>query len=203
MSKSENRLTNIYKDLIPSTTNNQFELIGEFNEDYIEVKCNTCGEISKVETEPFLKNSVCFNSKCKRRQKSIDEIEKISKGEYTVIRNFYNTDPESKDYKKCLIRHNECGTEYPVVPRNFINGRRCPECTKTKFKTPEQYEQDFNIAGKGNFELLSKYTRATDKVRAKHIGGCNEEFDVNSSYFLRDPRCPICEKQSIAKKQES
>lgn len=192
--------TDMYKELISNKSNNQFELVGEFNEEFLSIKCNICGEVSKVTTKTFLDNPFCFNSKCRRRQFLANEIEKISDGEYTVIKNFYNTDPESKEYKKCVIRHNSCNHEYSAIPRNFINGRRCPECTKTKSKTPEQYEKDFNDAGKGKFKLLSKYVKATEKVKARHTGGCDKEFEVNSGYFLRDPRCPHCEKQASTKK---
>lgn len=200
MIKSENHLTNKYKNLISNKTSNQFNLIGEFDEDFITMKCNTCKEILKVPTREFLKNFTCFNSKCRKRQKLVNEIEELANDEYTVLKNFCDTDNTSKDYKKCLIKHNNCGLEYKIIPRNFINGRRCPECTKTKFKTPEQYEKDFMMAGNGQFSLLSKYVRATEKVTAQHTGGCNHIFDVTASYFLRDPRCPICEKQTNAQR---
>lgn len=191
------KLTNIYNDLIPSMTNNKFNLIGEFNEDYIVVKCNDCKNGFKVKTDEFLKNPKCNYNNCITREALVNEVKAIAGDEYTVIKNFYTLDRESKNFKKILIRHNKCGKEYGVVSRNFINGRRCPECTKTQFKTPEQYENDVEKLGEGNFKVLTPYTRASEKIWLKHVGGCKNKFEINAGYFLRDPRCPVCEKHHI------
>lgn len=199
----DNKLTNIYKDLIPSMTNNKFELIGEFNEDYITIKCNDCGTASKVKTDDFLKNPKCTYYNCIHREDMVNQIKEIVGDEYTVLKNFYTLDRKSKDFKKILIRHNKCGNIYSVVPRNFIKGRRCPECTKTQFKTHEEYVEDVNRVGKGKFKVLSPYTRASEKIWLEHSGGCKEKFEVNAGYFLRDPRCPLCEKQHLEKSDDN
>lgn len=191
------KLTNIYKELIPNMSENKFELIGEFNEDFITIKCNDCGTIFKAKTDLFLKNPKCGYRNCLIRTSLVEKVKEIAGDEYTVIKNFATLDRDSKEFKKILIRHNDCEEEYTVIPRNFIKGRRCPKCTKTPFKTPKQYEKDVYDVGSGNFELLTPYTRASEKVWIKHAGGCNEKFDVNAGYFLRDPRCPLCEKQHL------
>lgn len=64
MKKESSSLTRIYKDLLPSITDGQFELIGEFNQDYIKVKCNICNKSNMVPTDLFLKTPVCVNKKC-------------------------------------------------------------------------------------------------------------------------------------------
>lgn len=195
------KLTNIYKDLIPSLTNNRFELMGEFNEDFITIKCNDCETVSKVKTNDFLKNPRCSYYNCESRESVINQIKEIAGDEYDVIKKFYTLNRKSNDFKKMLIKHNKCGKVYPVVPRNFIKGRRCPECTKTQFKTHKEYVQDVNEVGKGNFKVLTPYTRASEKIWLQHTGGCNEKFEINAGYFLRDPRCTECEKLHINKKE--
>lgn len=67
MKEYNNRLTKIYMDLLPSITNGKFELVGEFNEDYIKVKCKDCNKSNMVPTDLFLKNPTCVNKKCPSR----------------------------------------------------------------------------------------------------------------------------------------
>lgn len=69
MKNEDNRLTRIYKGLLPSLTDNKFELIGEFNEDYIKVKCKDCNRTNIVPTDLFLKTPTCINKKCPSRIK--------------------------------------------------------------------------------------------------------------------------------------
>ena len=103
------------------------------------------------------------------------------------------------------LKHNSCGYEYEIKPKAFLDGRRCPMCTKTKFKTPEEYQQDFNKVSNGEFELLTPYERATKKVKVKHIN-CKEKdniFEISPSYFLRDNRCPNCQKSKAGAKKNT
>lgn len=183
-----------YKEYLPILESKNLEILNEIDEETIRVKCNHCMNEFNVNAESFFNDPKCDNSKCIKRQKAVDRVKEIAKDEYTVLKNFYSLDSKSKDYSKILIRHNTCGHEYSVIPRNFVYGRRCPKCRKTPFKSPEQYEKDFNKAGEGNFDLLTPYVRASEKVWAIHSKGCKEKFEVNAGYFLRDPRCPKCEK---------
>lgn len=174
-------------------TNNKFTIIEEQNKNHIKIKCNDCGRIKTI-SEKKLEEGNIRCSLCKSRQNLVDEVNEIANGEYTVLKNFYTTDRDSRDFKKIFIRHNTCKHEYAVVPKAFIDGTRCPICTKTPFKTHEQYLEDVERVGEGNFRVLTKYTRASEKVWMEHTEGCNKQFEVNAGYFLRDPRCPECEK---------
>ena len=64
MGKESSSLTRIYKDLLPSITDDQFELVGEFNEDYIKVKCRSCNKVNIVPTDLFLKTPTCVYKRC-------------------------------------------------------------------------------------------------------------------------------------------
>lgn len=68
MKKDNNSLTRIYKNLLPSITDGQFELISEYNEDYIKVKCTKCNKVNVVPTSLFLDNPTCVNKKCSSRR---------------------------------------------------------------------------------------------------------------------------------------
>lgn len=169
----------------------------------IKVKCKDCGRVFEIKgnkLKKFLEAPRCESIVCRNRTKNAIMIKTISKGEYTVIKNFVSIDPESSEYKRILIKHNKCGHEYGVLPKRFIDGTRCPECTKTPFKSHEEYVSDVNHVGNGKFTVKSRYVRASKSVTIEHAEGCGKEFDVNAGYFLNDARCPLCEKATPSTK---
>lgn len=166
----------------------------------ITLKCNICGNTFEVDKDSFLKNPVCTSKRCSTRAEKVKQIESKTKGEYKVVKEFITLDRKSKDFQKVIVKHEKCKKEYPVTIRNFLNGRRCPFCTKTPFKTHEEYVSDVNKVTGSKFTVESKYKRASEDVILKHTGGCNEFFKVKAGAFLSDPRCPLCEKSESRKK---
>ena len=189
-----------YKDEIFKKTNNSIQLLNESNDKELILKCNVCGKTFEAEANSFFKNPVCTNKRCIARENKIKEIEKETNGEYTVTNKFLTLDRKSKDFQKVMVRHEKCGNEYPVVIRNFLKGRRCPFCTKTPFKTHDEYVNDVKEVGNGKFTVKSQYTRASEDIVLNHSGGCKESFILKAGAFLSDPRCPLCEKSESKKK---
>lgn len=189
-----------YEKIIKEKSHGGLSLVGEWNDKFITVKCNVCGKTFKADSKKFLENPVCTSKRCLNREERVKRIEKETNGEYTVVNKFYTLDKKSKDFQKVWVKHNKCGKVYPVVLRNFLNGRRCPDCTKTPFKTHEQYVEDVDRVGKNKFKVESNYIRATEDVVLNHSGGCKESFLIKAGAFLSDPRCPICEKLESKKK---
>ena len=76
------------------------------------------------------------------------QIRDLVGDEYTIV---------SKDYygchKKIIMRHNKCGTEFPVSIHNFISGSRCPNCL-TKMKKSE-FDAFVNEVSKGKYKVLN------------------------------------------------
>lgn len=189
-----------YKNIILEKSNNSISLLNESNDKNIVLKCNVCGKTFEAEVNSFLKNPVCPNKRCMTREDKIKQIEEQTNGEYIVINKFLTLDRKSKEFQKVMIKHKKCGNEYTVAIRNFLKGRRCPYCTKTPFKTHEEYVNDIKEVGNGKFSVESQYTRASEDVLLNHSGGCKESFIIKAGAFLSDPRCPLCEKSESKKK---
>ena len=170
------------------------------NGENITLKCNVCGKIFEADKDSFLKNPVCTSKRCVTRAEKVKQIELESEGEYKVVKEFITLDRKSKDFQRVIVKHEKCGKEYPVTIRNFLKGRRCPYCTKTPFKTHEEYVSDVNKATNNKFTVESEYKRASEDIVLNHSGGCKESFKVKAGAFLSDPRCPLCEKSESRKK---
>lgn len=201
-------LTEKYKEKIHIKTNGEFSLIGTYNDKVIEIHHKKCNRISELNPRYFMSKLLCpLCERDKRYQQRLEktkiivaefkeELKKIVGDEYEVLEDFMNPDE-----RKVLIRHNKCGKVYRVKINSFMSGRRCPDCTKTQPKSPEKYMKEFESVAKNEFTLLTPYERATKKVKIL-CHKCNEESSVNPSYFLRDARCPNCEKNHPHKKDE-
>lgn len=208
--KSENRfnipiLTNKYKDKIHIKTNGEFELVSDYNDKVITIRHLECGRDSELNPKYFLSKLSC--PKCAKEERYIKRLEKTKKivlefkeelknevgEEYIVTRDCMNPDE-----RKVSLKH-KCGYEYKIKINSFRSGRRCPICTKTQPKPPEQYEKEFKTIVKDKFKLLSEYERANKKIEVL-CTRCNFKSLVNPSSFLRDSRCPKCEKKQVIKK---
>lgn len=202
-------LTKKYKEKINVKTKGEFDLVGTYNDKAIKIHHKKCDRISELNPRYFLSKLSC--PLCKRderyyirleKTKTIvaefkKELEQLVGDEYSVLEDFM--DP---DERKVLIRHNKCGKVYRVKINSFMSGRRCPQCTKTQPKPPEHYEKEFKEVANGKFILLTPYERATKKVEVLCLQ-CNEISSINPSYFLRDSRCPKCEKTHPGKKKDN
>lgn len=170
------------------------------NGNNIILKCNVCGKTFETDKDSFFKNPACTSKRCLNRAEKVKQIELESKDEYMVVKEFITLNRKSKDFQKVVLEHKKCGKQYQVNIRNFLKGRRCPNCTKTPFKTHEEYISDVNKATDNKFTVESEYRRASEDVILKHTGGCGELFKVKAGAFLSDPRCPLCEKLESKKK---
>lgn len=198
-------LTQKYKNKLKIKTNGEFDLVSKYNDKVVDIYHSECGRVSKLNPRYFLSKLSCplcerdkrYDMRLEKTREIVADFKKELKDEvgdeYVVIKEYM--DP---DERKVSLKHS-CGYEYKVKINSFRNGRRCPKCTKTQTKPPEKYLKEFNEVSGNEFILLTSYERATKKVYIKCLK-CNEKFSVNPSYFLRDPRCPKCEKKINSKK---
>lgn len=208
--KLENRfnisiLTEKYKNKIYLKTNGEFELVSDYNDKVITIRHLECGRESELNPKYFLSKLSC--PQCAKEERYLKRLEKTKKiisefkeelkkevGEDYIV----TSDYMNPDERKVSLKH-KCGYEYKIKINSFRSGRRCPICTKTQPKPPEQYEKEFKIIVKDKFELLSEYERANKKIEVL-CTRCNSKSLVNPSSFLRDSRCPKCEKKQVLKK---
>lgn len=106
----------------------------------VEVIHNTCGNTYKVKPQNFTRGSRC--PKCRHQegtrkhtktQEDFDnEVRELYGDEYGFLEPYVNT------YTAIKVRHNQCGQEYKVAPRDFIKGSQCRQCRfKAQRKTQE------------------------------------------------------------------
>ncbi|NFB57097.1 hypothetical protein EXM89_12090 [Clostridium botulinum] len=95
------------------------------------IKHNICGYEYMIKPGNFIN----LGRRCPIcAKKSYGAYKKLSKGEfinrilqatgneYTLIGNYVDTTT------KVLMKHNKCGNEWEITPKNFLKGRRCPLC---------------------------------------------------------------------------
>lgn len=141
----------------------------------------------------FHKKKIC--KKCKRNRLTIDEFkQRVYEAEgvnYTVLsESIVNVDT------KIMMRHEECGHEYPVTPNHFKQGKRCPKCATGRF-TKKQLSEKLTEASEGQYQftLPETYDNVQQKVSFLH-NKCKKSFDMRVADFLyHKQRCPYC-KQS-------
>mgnify|MGYP001575981123 CR=1 FL=1 len=176
-----------------------YELVGEYNDKVVDIKHVHCGHTFSLNPKYFLYHGECrfCNKEARDKKKKLKENKKIERfkedvkllgnGEYIVI----GTSIDVRT-RKITIKHN-CGYEYGIRMCMFRKGRRCPICTKTKFKTPEMYRNEFDAVSNGRFKIITPYEKSTKKIKVYH-NKCNQAFDIIPGQFLKDPRCSVCEK---------
>jgi len=129
-------------------------------------------------------------------------VKKETNGEYELL------SPYIKVHEKVIIRHNICGKEYEVTPNNFINGRRCPDCSyknnkdnskksRNKSRNTESFAEEVKKLGEGKYTLISEYVNTEVKVTIRHEE-CGLEYEVAPYNFIKGRRCPSCSKKKIA-----
>ncbi|MCK9319426.1 hypothetical protein [Methanoculleus sp.] len=132
---------NEVKEFIEIKSNSGCVLISkEYNNNHskLNIQCK-CGNIFKTTFNRFKNgnkrqcNKCSYKNKPQYQSKSHEdfckEVYELVGNEYTVLGKYINNKTH------ILIRHNNCGKTYEVMPTNFIsphNYNRCPECNKSK-----------------------------------------------------------------------
>lgn len=108
-------------------------------------------------------------------------------GEYFVVGEYINS------YTKILVRHNKCGAEWHVSPKNIMNGSRCFKCYGKHKKDTNIFKKEVHKLVGDEYSVVGEYTNADTKIRLIH-NKCSHEFDVIPYNFLKrkGSRCPMC-----------
>lgn len=132
--KIKDKTTTYFKKEVFELVGNEYEVVGEYISalDYIEMKHNdNCCKSPNFITKPnwFLtgrKCPQCFGTHNKTDEEFKKEIYELVGNEYDILGEYINCET------KVLIKHNNCGHEWKVIPNNFTRGTRCPCCNQSK-----------------------------------------------------------------------
>ncbi|AHJ87074.1 hypothetical protein BCP8-2_036 [Bacillus phage BCP8-2] len=95
----------------------------------IDIKHNVCGTIFPATPHSFLQGKgcpECFGNKTKTTEEFSKEVDELTDGEFSLMTDYVN------NRTHVTIKHIECGKEYPVTPKDFLRGNRCPFCKQSK-----------------------------------------------------------------------
>lgn len=204
MGKRKAKTTECFKSEIYDLVQDEYSVLGEYitNKTKIKMKHNVCGHEWDVEPSSFLRGARCPKCANNRRRKShqqfVKEVYELVGDEYEVLGKYINSGTHIK------MRHNVCGTEFDMIPNNFLKGNRCNHCgiiqtaNKTRKTHDEFISEVFELIG-DEYTVLSEYKGSSKKVKIKH-NTCGNIFEITPSGFLNGNRCKPCSIKSRARK---
>jgi len=179
-----------------------YELLSEYVKDNVKVKMKhlDCGHEYEVVPSSFLQGRGCPNCKGKKISEKmsrslswhIERARKIDKIGYEIL-----SAKRENGYIYFYVRHDACGREYWVLDSNYRKGDRCRVCAfnemgKRYRKTDQEFRAEVAELVGSEFEVLSKYEHAGEKVDIKH-NKCGFVNSVLPGHFTRNGvRCPKC-----------
>ena len=176
----------------------EYDIISEsYNpNEKIIIRHNKCGYDFEKEVRHFIhRKQGC--PICRQRRMTTEKFKTILKKDgYKLINGEAN-----RVRDRVTIRHNECGHEYEVEVRKFVEGNRCPKCaqkrlgrinSKRKLKTNDKFIQDVkNLVG-DEYIFLEDYIKNSNKMKCKH-NACGHIWEIRPYDFLSNGiRCPKC-----------
>jgi len=164
---------------------NEYTLISEYtdSETKILIKHKTCGYDYMVKPGNFINNGrrcpICAKKSCGAyrklsRETYINRMLEATGNEYTLIGEYINTTT------KVRIKHNVCGREWEITPKNYFSGRRCPICNISNgenaiLRVLEKYS--INYQREKEFDSLLSF-------RGKHLRFDYAVYNDNNLFLL-------------------
>jgi hypothetical protein len=84
----------------------------------------------------------------------------------------------------------KCDSTYEVSPSNFIQGYRCPICSRKARKNTNSFAKELDE----DYKLISEYINNKKKVSIKH-NKCGKIFKMRPNDFQQGHRCPYCSSE--------
>lgn len=130
------------------------------------------------------------------------EIKSISENDYELISTEY-----INSKTKLSIKHISCGHIFEMRLNNFLNGQRCPICSKKHSGELnkigiEKFTQQIYELTNGEYIVLSEnYISNKHKIKFKHIT-CGMEFKTTPNNFKKTLSCPHCSYKKRAENRK-
>ena len=169
---------------------NEYTVVGEYvnNSTKLILIHNKCGFHWEVKPAHFLNGSRC--PKCSHKipyntELFRERVFEIVGDEYEMLGEYVS----SKE--KVLFRHNTCSYTFYMAPNNFVQGNRCPSCTKRIRYTTELFRQKVAELTDNEYTVLGEIVNNQTPIHMLH-NVCGTEFDITPSSFLQGHRCAKC-----------
>lgn len=173
---TKERDTEVFKEEVFELVGNEYTVIGEYvnTSTHIQMKHNKCGHKYPVTPTHFLGDKTrcpkCSHRSYKKTTEEFkQEVFELVGNEYIVIGEY------KKNSVHIQMKHN-CGHEYPVTPKNFLKGRRCPECSNRERNTSRDVKKLEQILKDFGFE----YEREIAFDECKFINQIRFDFYIES-----------------------
>jgi len=191
--------TQIFKKEVKELTEGLFEVVGEYVNAHMKIgiKHLICNKVHEVNPTSFLnRGGYCVfcngtqakanQSKKRKKTESFGmEVRNAPNGEYRLLSTYKN------NHTKVKILHASCGKEYAVAPNNFSRGSRCPQCSKVRRKTHDEFLEQVKSLNEPDYQIVSEYINSGTPIKFKH-SICNSEFMLSPGKFLSGRRCTKC-----------
>lgn len=168
----------------------------------IKIRHNVCGHEWNSIPNNFLRGKVCPRcqaikrglEKKKTTEQFKEEVYQLVGDEYKVISEYIYS------REKILMKHNICGTEYPVYPYSFLAGARCPTCYGTVVKTQEQFEKEIYELFQGEYIVKDTYINTKTPIKFLHTVCNKESLLIPERLISGKQSCRHCSTKSIGEK---
>ena len=188
-----------FKQQVGAVFGDQYTLLSPYVKatEKIKVKNNNCGHIYDIRPNNLLNGSHCpicsLNHSRKTAQQYTQEVYDLVGNEYTVVTPYINA------RIPITIKHNKCGNKYSIRPDRFLNGDRCPFCSRTARMNTSQFKKRVYDKYGDEYKVVGKYVNSGAKIAIKHK--CGYQWNVNPNNFLRGKsHCPACRSKRLSKK---
>lgn len=184
---------------INKLTNGEYIVESQYRDSATPVRMyhKECGSHIRIRPNDFISRgrrcSVCNGGVLKDYNSLIDCIKEYLGDEYKLV-----TKPDKYVNSKSYIdiKHAVCGKIYTTTRNSITSGHKCTYCQHRSYlKSAEEYKKEFNEVAKGDYVLLSDYTKGNEKVVVKSLI-CGHTFKVTAVKFLSGARCTKCGKSS-------
>lgn len=162
----------------------EYELVSEWREDIVELRCCTCGTRFITTPARILAGWGCPECDSKITQAALFKrlFDIAGQGEYELLSEFHSMNEPVR------IRHIPCGKIYSIKPRAFLFEKSRCQCNLTT--SFEEAQREVDSASNGTIELLQFSGKQKDALFMDRRYGHN--FWFNYTKFIQRPYCKIC-----------
>ena len=167
-----------FKEEVFQLVENEFSVLGQYknNSTPILMSHNECGYEWRVAPKDFLYKDVRCPKCYYLSKKKTDEEFKIEVFEQVSDRYSFLEEYRGKQ-EKLFVEHNKCGYKYKVTPDSFLQGSRCPSCSRKGLSKNAKKIYDFLKEKKVNFDTEYWF----DDLRGKKNSPLRFDFVVFNS----------------------